>query len=196
MTLYGIDLPVMRNPSSLTTYRTSVNLKDLDDDGEDFIYSRASGELNKSLEDIVGDLPYDIKLRLRAMGNVYEISGEIHSGMNLPCSRCGREMILPVDEQFNEIIIVMDERPRAGHSGHTGSQFDNGPYCNYVTSHDFSLSDFVHEHIAAAEPYQVHCSRPDCEEVYKKAQISDTSSPKESNPFEVLKNLSVTSKRS
>lgn len=195
MTLYGIDLPVMRNTTSLTTYRTSVNLKDLDEDGEDFSYSRASGELNKTLNELVGEQPYDINLHLRPMGNVFEISGEIHTAMNLPCSRCGRDMQMPIDENFNEIIVVMNERPRAGHSGHTGTT-DEGPYCNYVTSHDFSLSDFVHEHVAAAEPYQIHCTRPDCEEVYKKAQISDTSTIKENNPFEVLKNLNVNSKRS
>ncbi len=184
----------MQNLTRLTTYRTSVNLKDLDQDGEDFHFSRASGELNKKLNEVVGKHEYKINLLLKPMGNVFEISGQIATNITCDCARCGRDVELPIAENFSELILVLEERPRAGHSGHTGSQLDEGPYCNYVTSHQFDLGDFVHEHIAAAEPYAPNCGRADCEQVFQNAQKSDSVGRLDANPFEVLKNLNLKSK--
>jgi uncharacterized metal-binding protein YceD (DUF177 family) len=179
----------MGTNTSVNIYRTSVNLKEIGLEGESFHYTRKAGELNKRLADLIGNHDYSVNLTIRPMGNVFEISGDISTQMDLLCARCGRDAKEKIGEKFNEIILVLDERPRAGHSGHTGTT-DEGPFCNYVTSYTFDLAEFVHEHIAAAEPYKPLCSEPDCEEVYKKAQILDTSPEIENNPFAVLKELS------
>jgi len=178
----------MRTHTSLTTYRTAVNLKDIEAEGESFVFHRQTGELNERLADLIGSHDYSVDLSVRPMGNVFEISGQISTQMDLVCARCGRETSAPIKDDFHEIIIVLAERPRAGHSGHTGSS-DEGPFCNYVTSYEFDLAEFVHEHIAATEPYRPLCSRADCDEVFEKAQVTDTSPTAESNPFAILKSL-------
>lgn len=180
----------MNSLTSLNTYKTSVNLKELNPDGEDFHFTNQGAEITKSISDLVGKHQYNVNLHLQPMGNVFEITGQIATEMTCPCARCGRDVSAPINDSFSEIIVVMDERPRAGHSGHTGSQLDEGPFCNYTTSYQFNLAEFVREHIASAEPYAPHCDRPDCEQIFMRAQGKISAEPLESNPFQVLKNLS------
>jgi uncharacterized metal-binding protein YceD (DUF177 family) len=175
-----------------TVYPTYVNLKELDEPGESFLYSRSTGELNKALADLIQAHDYDVNLHLRPMGNAYEISGKITTVMTLSCARCGRDMENPIQDQFQELIVIMPEPPKGGHSGHTGSQ-EHGPFCNYATSYQFDLAEFVHEHVAANEPYRPLCARPDCEEHLQRAQDLKIATEKEltPNPFEVLKNIQI-----
>jgi len=173
-------------------YPTRVNLKDLPDQGESFVFSRQTGELNLNLNELIQNHDYKVNIELTPMGNAFGISGIIESQMDLLCARCGRDMTAPVLDNFNELIVVMDEKPKGGHSGHTGGQFINGPYCNYTTSYEFDLSEFIHEHIAASEPYAPNCGRADCEHYLQKVQ-SATVPPVEikSHPFEILKNVKL-----
>jgi uncharacterized metal-binding protein YceD (DUF177 family) len=193
MTPDGIRELIMPFNTSLNIYRTTVNLKELSPDGESVHYSKASGELKAKLADLVGSHDYTVDITLNPMGNVFAISGQITTKLDVQCARCGRELTTPIAANFNEIIIVLNERPRAGHSGHTGSS-EEGPFCNYVTSHTVDLAEFVHEHIAAAEPYRALCDRSDCETVYEKAQVTGSlrsaDMNAEANPFAVLKELS------
>lgn len=194
MTPHGIEFFPMRKK---ITYPTSVNLKELEDGDETFHFSRESGELNSALQDLVKNHAYDVELHLRPMGNAFEISGHISTQMDLICARCGRDMIEPIKDDFNELIVVMKEKPRAGHSGHTGGELSDGPFCNYLTSYQFNLADFIHEHIAAVEPHTPHCSRSDCETHLKQLQetLGLAAEDQPTSPFEVLKNLSVKSQR-
>lgn len=187
LTPNGINDAIMKKP----IYPTYINLRELNPEGESFIYNRDSGELNQCLKDLIQTHPYNVELHLRPMGNAFEITGKILTKMSLLCSRCGRDMDTPIEDQFQELILVMDERPRAGHSGHTGSHED-GPFCNYVTSYQMSLADFVREHIAAAEPFTPHCDRSDCEDYFRNLQATvEPAGFSGKNPFEVLKNLPI-----
>lgn len=178
------------------TYPTFINLKELEAEAEEFQFSRNSGELNSALADLIGVHPYDAELALKSVGNAYEITGKISTQMTLPCARCGRDMIQKIEDNFQELIVVLKEQPRAGHSGHTGSH-EHGPFCNYTTSSQFDLAEFVREHIAAAEPYAPQCRQLDCEMHYLAAQKSakgfDAEEP--TNPFAVLKNITPKGQR-
>ncbi len=158
----------MRTSTTRSTERTSVNLKQLPDQGEQFQFNQGSGELNRHLVDLIGSHAYNIDVTIRPQGNVYEITGRIDTEMDRICSHCGRDTHLPIHDEFSELIVVMTERPRAGHSGHTGSLLE-GPSCNYITGHEFDLAEFVHEHIALAEPPHPQCGRSDCDEIFKLA---------------------------
>jgi uncharacterized protein len=175
-----------------TKYPTTVDLKNLPEDGESFEFSRQSGELNQALKDLVPQADYTIDLTVKPMGNVFEIGGNIDTELELTCSRCGRDMKFPVQDKFQELIVVTKEKPRAGHSGHTGGDLSEGPYCNYLTHYSLDLGEFVHEHIASAEPYAPHCNRLDCESFLQRAQgeiSADKDEP--TSPFAALKNLSI-----
>jgi uncharacterized metal-binding protein YceD (DUF177 family) len=182
-----------------TRYPTHVNLKDLPFEGESFQFSNQTGELNKALSDMIGEHPFQIDLTLTPAGNAYEIAGHIESKADLLCARCGRDLTYHIHDDFHELIVVMKERPRSGHSGHTGNNLIDGPYCNYTTNYDFDLAEFAHEHIAAAIPYTPYCERSDCETYLteaQKSQLRGFDEEKPNNPFEALKNFASKSQRS
>lgn len=174
-----------------TAYPISVMLPSLPEDGETYKYTEITGELTKTLEDLIGNAAYAVDIALKPMGNAFEISGEIKTQMNTNCAHCGRDMTYEVNDDFREIILIEEERGRGGHTGHAGADLvSDGPFCNYVQSPSFSIADFVHEHIAAEEPYIAECGKADCEKVSKSAQLraADLEST-DTNPFSVLKNL-------
>lgn len=182
-----------------TLYPIKVNLKDLPLEGESFYFSRSTGELNKALSDLINKHDYTASLQLTPAGNAFAISGHIKTQAELLCARCGRETIENINDEFSEIIVVMKEKPRSGHSGHVGVNLIDGPYCNYVTHYDFDLSEFVHEHIAAAIPYAPYCKLDDCEEHLKKSQTAlekGFDGPDQNNPFSTLKNFTPKGQRS
>jgi uncharacterized metal-binding protein YceD (DUF177 family) len=166
-----------------------IALPDLPPQGEDYALNRKSGELNETLKDIISDRDYEISIHIKPIGNVYEISGRIQTEVNTQCSRCGRDALAPINDQFSELIVIEEPRPRKGssssHEGHS-----DGPFCNYVTSPIFNLAEFCHEHIAAAEPYLFECGRPDCADTYKRA-TTHTEAPEfnKTNPFQALKKV-------
>lgn len=176
-----------------STFPTSVILKELPPEGREYSYSKSSGELDASLKDLVSDSPYNVDIQITPIGNAFEIAGKIATQMNVPCSRCGRDMDQPIEDNFRELILVEDPRPRGEQGSHTASHLVNdGPYCNYVTSQHFDIANFVHEHVASSEPFIVECGRADCEAWMEKAAVlPDRGAPltaKES-PFAVLKDL-------
>jgi uncharacterized metal-binding protein YceD (DUF177 family) len=127
------------------------------------------------------------------MGNVYEIIGKVQSSRELACSRCGTDVLSPVNLSFSEIIVVEKTRPRKSSTTHVSRSEDQaGPFCNYLTSENFDLAAFIHEQIAANEPYQIQCGRPECDEFVKLHQekIATTESASEDDsPFAILKHL-------
>lgn len=182
-----------------TAYPTYVNLKELPLEGESFDFSRETGELDDALQDLIGDYDYQVEMQLTPAGNAFAISGHIETSAELQCARCGRDTKQEIRDDFNELILVMKERPRSGHSGHTGTNLIDGPYCNYTTSYEFNLSEFTHEHVASAIPYTPYCGLKDCEEYFQKAQeaLSEGfSEEKPNNPFTALKNLNSKTQRS
>lgn len=177
------------------TTPTGISLAEITEEGREFAYSSSTGELTESLKDLIANNPYQVNLQLRSLGNAYEITGKIDTKMNLSCSRCGRDTEFPIQNNFKELILVEDNRPRNTHSGHVGAHLtSDGPFCNYVTSEYFDLENFVHEHIAASEPYIVECGLPDCEEAMRKAQLgaqAPADFEEAANPFAALKNVKL-----
>ncbi len=164
-----------------STERTTINLKQLPENGEQFQFDAAHAGLHSRLADLIGERTYHVDLTVRPQGNVFEIVGEITTEMDRVCSHCGRDLTVPIRDEFNELIVVLNERPRAGHSGHTGSLLE-GPACNYVTGYEFDLAEFIHEHIALAEPALPLCQRADCDDVFKRASVQ-AKNPIDFNPL-------------
>lgn len=171
-------------------YPTYIQLNELPEEGRSYHFDRESGELNKILEDLVGQNPYSVDLFIQPMGNVFSISGDLHTKVGTQCARCGRDMDHPVDENFSELIVVEKPRPRSSSTSHSLAD-GSSVYCNHITGNSFSLGEFVHEQIAANEPYVVRCNREDCEDHLQSTQgplPTPAELPKE-NPFAVLKNF-------
>ncbi len=182
-----------------SSYPTVVNLKDLPQEGETFNFSRATGELDKTLADLIDNNDYRVDFELVPAGNAFAITGQIQTQALLTCARCGRDTTQPISDTFHEVIMVIKEKPRSGHSGHTGNNLIDGPYCHYTTAYEFDMGEFAREHVAAAIPYTPYCGRADCEEYLERAKTpaqDSFDSSTESNPFATLKNLTSKSQRS
>ncbi len=174
---------------------TLISLSEIKPEGQEFPFSETTGELTPHLKDLIDDHPYKATLFLKPLGNVFEISGEISTKMDLPCAKCGRDLEYPIEDHFHELILVEKDRPRNSSGSHAAHEVDaSGPFCNHVQSDRFNLAEFVHEHIAASEPYVAHCGRPDCEMHMQALQdeIPQIDTEKGTNPFAILKNFKPT----
>lgn len=172
------------------TYPTRVHLNEIPDEGRDFHFDNESGELNQMLGDLIGTNTFRADLRIQPMGNVFSISGDIQTRLETECSRCGRDMEYPVQDNFSELIVVEKPRPRNSESSHVLPD-DSSVFCNHISDPAFNLGEFVHEHIAASEPYVVQCQRTDCEDFVKAAQERQGPPPlmTPESPFAALKNF-------
>lgn len=135
----------------------TINLKEVPQEGESFRFNRKTGELNRALNDILGNNDYEIEFTITPLGEAYELKGKFKAQMDLICSRCAFEFDRWISENFHELLVVSKELPRTGHLGktnHSTEGLQEGPFFNELRSSTFSISKFVHEIIALAEPIQ------------------------------------------
>ncbi|MCB0391487.1 MAG: DUF177 domain-containing protein [Bdellovibrionales bacterium] len=178
-----------------------INLNEIPEEGEKFQFSRKSGELNKYLEDILHGGEYSIEFRITPVGEAYELKGAFEADMSLVCSRCAYDFKRVIKEEFNEILVISEELPRNGHLGRTNHSSEGflqeGPFFNEIRSPQFSISNFVHEIIALAEPLNP-TGKSDCNENcenYKTAlaegwlKSDPESKNQQKSPFDVLAQL-------
>lgn len=145
-----------------------INLKELPPEGQDFQYSHSSGELTRSLKDLVGDNPYSIQFKLTPMGNTFELKGSVKAGMDLQCSLCAVDFKHPVELKLYELILVSkrqtlhkgDQQSKANHAHEWETQ---GPDYILLESDSFHVGEYVHEMIALAEPLKP-LGKPNCDE--------------------------------
>jgi uncharacterized metal-binding protein YceD (DUF177 family) len=180
---------------SLTT-----NLKDLPDQGFEVVFDNNNRSLKKHVSDLTNNEAVVGQLNISGAGNAYHISGHIKTAAPTICSRCADDIVVPVDTSFNEILVVEKARPRNGHNGHTGTDFESSTFCNYVNSYDFHWGDFIHEQIAAFMPFAPKCQdhtacqkRLDDLTAKTNAELarSDIEDSTKKNPFAALKSLKL-----
>lgn len=190
--------------SHLVLQPTVVHLKDLPNEGRQYIYTDTSGELTASLQDLIGTQPYRVEIDIKPMGNAYLAQGTIQTGLNEICSLCAVEFVYPVKETFKEFLVVInplsskDHQARVNHS----SELDlDGPECTELSSEVFQVGEFIHELIAVAAPMKP-IGRPDCgpacenyQEAVQKGWLGaqDNAPLKSESPFAVLKDLKLRS---
>ncbi|MCB0341479.1 MAG: DUF177 domain-containing protein [Pseudobdellovibrionaceae bacterium] len=182
-----------------------IHLNELPEQGWDYHYTNKSGELNDVLKDLIGQRPYSIEFHLKPIGNAFEIRGTIKTALGLICSRCAIEFEYNVNEPINEILVIEEGRPRGSRSSRTNHSSEwttEGPFCNYLKSPVFDVAPYIHELVAASEPYQPRpqsgCDE-NCENL-KKAQKSGyfghnaPLEPEKQSPFSVLADIKLDKK--
>lgn len=181
----------MNNP----IYKIKVDLNSVPEDGMNLSYSQEDGEFAANLKDLIGDNAFTVNYSIQALGNVFKIEGVVTTKTVLDCSRCGEDVMYPLNLKVDELLMVEDNSPRG--SKHSKSQSseqwtENGPFCNHLESAQFDLSEFTHEIIASNLPYVVECKNTkDCEDFIKTRMKLSTTEEEEStsNPFDVLQNF-------
>lgn len=145
-----------------------INLKELPPEGQEFTYSRQSGELNGILKDVVGDNLYIASVTITPMGNTFDLRGSFQSKMDLQCSLCAMDFKHAVDLKLHEMIVVMkkqalgkgDQQTKTNHAHEWEAQ---GPDYIILDSDTFHIGEYLHEMVALAEPLRP-LGKPDCDE--------------------------------
>lgn len=181
-----------------------IRLNEIPAEGRSYHFTRETGELNKDLEDLVHELPYDVAFTIRPIGNAYEMRGKLKAQLTEACSKCGYDFDLPVEKTINEILFEgQEEDHRKGHSVHGNQSVDflgEGPSMFEVTGDIFDPGEYTHEVVALAEPFYPTCApNGDC---YRKEEVEETLArleaesekaveAKAANPFAVLQGLDL-----
>lgn len=182
-----------------------INLKELPPEGQEFSYTRTSGELSPVLKDLLGDNDFAVQFRLTPQGNTFELKGGLRAAMDLQCSLCAIDFKYPIALKLFELILVDKKQPiqkgdqqtRVNHAHEWETQ---GPDYILLDSDSFNVADYIHEMIALAEPLKP-LGKPDCDENCENLQDrakrpwlsygeQDAEGIK-SNPFQVLEKMKL-----
>jgi uncharacterized protein len=143
-----------------------INLNEIPTDGRVYEYSRSTGELNSTLDDLLAKNPYDVELFIKPMGNAFEMKGQLTSRKSALCSKCGFDIVLPLSQSVKEILIEEPkEEYRKDQAVHGNGAIDflaDAPGVTHYQSPFFNIGDYVHEAFALAEPFYPECGVNDC----------------------------------
>lgn len=184
-----------------------IRLNEIPQEGRSYIFDRESGELNATLNDLIGQHAYKVELFIKPIGNAYEMRGKLNTSTAEICSKCGWDFDLALDRSIHEILFEEDDSHRKTQSVHGNQAVDflgGGPSMTPVRGDVFDAGEFVHEIIALAEPFYPLCGGEKCdhieevEEIQRKIQTEFQSADEktEGHPaFSVLKSLEVSIKK-
>ena len=146
----------MRNP-------LRIQLKDLPKQGEEFVFTNKTGELNQALKDLFGENSYEIQVKLTPSGPFFKIEGTLVGEMNLNCARCAWGFKYKINKSFSESLMVNPQPARIDKQMKMTVSSEEKDFCTELSSYSFSFGDFLHELIAVEEPLRP-LGKPDCDE--------------------------------
>lgn len=184
---------------------TLIGLREIPQEGRDFSFSRETGELNKSLQDLIGQNAYQVTFKITPMGNTFYLKGQVITSMDLPCALCAIEFKFPVHLNLNELLVIEkplgkgEQMTRANHAHEWEAE---GPDYIVLPSEVFNVAEYIHEMVALAEPIRP-LGRPDCDKACENLKDrvqrewltygKDEESSVKSNPFQVLEKIKLKS---
>lgn len=182
-----------------------INLHDIPEEGKSFLYSHNNHSLKLALNDLLKDSHFETEFTIRPINNRdFEMIGFFKSHAPELCSRCGIDILLPVNEKIHEILIPSQSEDRKGkyskpnhlHEAETG-----GPSTlEYPANMVLDITEYLHEVVALAIPYipaPPEDENGDC--VTCKVKVrgklfsynEEMPEEKPESPFTVLKNLKL-----
>jgi uncharacterized protein len=182
------------------------NLNEVGPEPREFNTERAHGELNSSLEDLIGDEDYKLILSIEKVGNAYLMKGDVQTKLPLICSDCGGEYLHPIDRHFEELLVIQETYQKGDHASknnHAHEWQTEGPDCIYLESPTVHLGELMHEQIALLEPFRPQGDvdpNHHCEDIKSIKRdwliLGEQDQPLEEakvNPFKALENLKLKS---
>lgn len=181
-----------------------INLNEIPEEGQSFIWNNKTGELSQALADLVGKNVYHTEFFVKPLNSKdFELHGTIKTGLPEQCARCGIDFDFPVNEKFYEILIPKQDQPRGSKYSkvnHMSDAHNDGPESSEYEGNHFDMGEYLHEVVALAMPFNPagpenadgDCSI--CNIPVKGRSFSyDEEMPAESkkNPFAALKNLKI-----
>jgi uncharacterized protein len=182
-----------------------IRLGEIPEEGRNYTFDRQTGELNSTLEDVVGSHPYAVDMYIKPIGNAYEMRGTVKTTLSEVCSKCGYDFELPIDRKFNEIIFEDETEYRKTHGVHGNQSVnfsDEGTSMIPVRGNVFDAGNYMHEAIVLAEPFYPTCGingtclhAEEVEQVLQQLEQQAAEAVAEvtekTNPFAALKELEL-----
>jgi uncharacterized protein len=186
-----------------------IKLSEIPDEGRSYAWNSKTGEVNKVLSDLIQKNSYEVDFTIRPINSKdFELVGRIVAQAPEVCSRCGVDILFPVQVSFREILIPPQPTERLGHYArvnHVSEIHDDGPSSTeYGHNQIFDIGEYLHEAVALNIPTtpipsseaEGRCA--ECREIFKdKPFVYDEGfgepllSEVKPNPFDVLKNLKL-----
>ncbi len=176
-----------------------IDLKDITTEGEEFVWTRKTGEANSTLKDLIGVQPYEARFHVRKLNNRdFDLGGTVVSASNEDCSHCGIDFQFPVNIKFHEILIPRQPEDRSGRYARVNHVSDSSESEVEVQEYDsekFNMAEYLHEIIGLAIPFNPHpeikednscslCGKSWGDELIYNDPMPETT---KANPFEILK---------
>lgn len=138
-----------------------IDLSRIPEDGENYIFNQNTGELNESLQDLIGSSLFEVQLFIKPLPqSTFQVTGRIKTQLPEDCGKCGDPFLWPVDQKVNELLVPNishqrgDKYQKPNHLSDTIELSDVEAY-NYTWPY-LNVGDFVHEIIVIAEPAYPH----------------------------------------
>lgn len=182
-----------------------INLADINPEGEEFAFSRATGELNSDLNDLIKENDYTVQFTLRPLDQGYELFGSAKTQLPEICSRCGINIQLKIDKSFKELLLPKLKAPAHGDKYSRVNHFtdlheeDSGPSITEVENGQFNVGEFIHEFIGLQIPIRAvgeTDEKGDCQPCGLNVETTDFGynedlPAEKNNPFDALKNIKL-----
>jgi uncharacterized protein len=134
-----------------------IHLAEIPEEGQSFICTPQTGELNAVLKDLIGDTPFQSEFFIKPLNSKdFEMAGFIRTELPEDCSRCGINFRLKINPSFREILIPRQQDTRTGKYAkvnHISEAMDEGPSVAEYDGMVFDMGEYLHEVVAIAAPF-------------------------------------------
>lgn len=135
-----------------------IRLFEVPEEGKHYVFNRKTAELNEIFEDLIGNEVYEANLFLRPINSKdFELTGKIQAQSPESCSRCGDDMIFPIQQVIREILIpkqAVDKTGKYSKLNHV-LELQEGNTTDVLEVEDeiFDVGEYLHEVVALAVPF-------------------------------------------
>lgn len=181
-----------------------INLNEISEDGRSYTWNRSTGELNRILADLIGDVDYEANFFIKPLNSRdFEMKGTVKTKLPEQCSRCGIDFQFPINAKFHEFLIPKQDQPRGSRYtrvNHISDLPADGPEVSEYEAFTFDMGEYLHEVVAIAAPFNAagpEDEKGDCSicgiPVRGRTFSYDEKMPEENskNPFAALKNIKI-----
>ena len=185
-----------------------IKLSEVPEDGREYIFNQATGELSEDLKDLIGNEKYDATVFIKPLNHKdFSVVGRIKTATKEDCSLCGETFSLKADLEVNEILIPHNPRTnervekseKQVRSNHMSELNESSVGVIEYNAEEFEVGTCLRQIVALSIPYKPMpqaTKEGDCV-VCLKSQLTAFNYDEKmgedlkKNPFEVLKALKL-----
>lgn len=179
-----------------------INLHEILEEGQEFVYNRNTAELNEVLHDLISTTPFEIKIFIKPLMKGFEMTGKIDTDSPQLCSRCGEDFPFEIHRKLKELLLPKEDEPRNSHytkANHFSELDDQSLSVFFYEDPYFDLGEYLHEVIALEIPFNPkpkvdtngRCGLCKVDVSTLPLKYEDPMEDEKKSPFDALKGLNL-----